>query len=56
MSDQEEAKMRGFTTIQELAEYRLELKAMLRNRGVVFDRDDTTDNLEKLINRTNLVG
>ena len=46
----------GFTTTMELAKYRLELKGILKNRGVVFNRDDTTDNLEKLINRTNLVG
>jgi hypothetical protein len=56
MSDVEEAKMRGFTTLQQLAEYRLELKHILKVRGVEFDRDDTTDNLEYLINTTNLVG
>lgn len=44
----EEAQERGMNTINQIGTYRVKLKRHLRERGVVFNKSDSTMALEKL--------
>lgn len=46
MDIKEEAKIRGFTKIEEFYKYRVDLKRKLRELGVYFENDESTSSLE----------